>query len=87
LAGHDRYDTWASHGYNSFRMIVDTAVRIGSTDSGEIAAALRADGFRGIGTEYAFLENGKLLPDIFTIIQYNDGYWTEVFRKFREGAE
>ena len=53
---------WAVQLYDSIRMIVDTAVRIGSTDSADIAQALREDqGYSGVGGTIAFDETGRLM--------------------------
>lgn len=53
-------DTWYVQGYNAVRMIGDTAVRIGTTDPGAIAAALHEDGYAGTAQRFQFQANGKL---------------------------
>ena len=53
-------DTWYVQGYNAVRMIGDTAVRIGTTDPGAIAAALHEDGYAGTAQSFQFQANGKL---------------------------
>ena len=53
-------DLWYIQGYNAVRMIGDTAIRIGTTDAGEIAAALHADGYDGTAQVFRFTASGKL---------------------------
>lgn len=53
---------WAVQLYDSIRMIVDTAVRIGSTDSADIAQAFHDEqGYNGVGGTIAFDEEGRLM--------------------------
>ena len=53
---------WAVQLYDSIRMIVDTAVRIGSTDSVDIAQALHGEqGYSGVGGTIAFDQEGRLV--------------------------
>ena len=53
---------WAVQLYDSIRMIVDTAVRIGSTDSAQIAQALHQEpGYSGVGGTLAFDQQGRLV--------------------------
>ena len=53
---------WAVQLYDSVRMIVDTAVRIGSTDSADIAQALHDEqGYDGVGGTIAFDAEGRLI--------------------------
>ena len=65
---------WAVQLYDSIRMIVDTAVRIGSTDSADIAQA-RPDeqGYSGVGGTIAFDENGRLMGRQPRIMVSQDG--------------
>ena len=53
-------DSWYIQGYNAVRMIGDTAIRLGTTDAGEIAAALHADGYDGTAQVFRFTASGKL---------------------------
>ncbi len=53
---------WAVHAYDTVRMIADTAVAIGSTDSVKIAEALhREEGYQGVCGLVTFDENGQLV--------------------------
>lgn len=53
---------WAVQLYDSIRMVADTAVRIGSTDSDAIAQALRGEeGYTGVGGVIAFNAKGQLI--------------------------
>lgn len=53
---------WAVQLYDSMRMIADTAVRIGSTDSALIAQALRQEGgYHAVGGTLTFDEKGCLI--------------------------
>ncbi len=52
---------WAVQMYNSVRMVVDTAVKIGSNDPEDIAKALHgADGYNAVGGQIVFDAAGKL---------------------------
>lgn len=65
---------WAVQLYDSIRMIVDTAVRIGSTDSADIARALHDEqGYSGVGGTIAFDENGRLMGRQPRIMVSQDG--------------
>ncbi len=53
---------WAAHAYDTVRMIADTAVKIGSTDSVKIAAALhQEEGYQGVCGLVAFDDGGQLV--------------------------
>lgn len=65
---------WAVQLYDSVRMIVDTAVRIGSTDSGDIARALHEEtGYEGIGGTLSFDAQGRLTGRTPRIMVSQDG--------------
>ncbi len=58
-------DTWETHGYNTFRMIVDTAVKNSTNNPIRIAEIIRKSGYKGKGEEFKFDENGILIPEKF----------------------
>ncbi|MBR1442911.1 MAG: amino acid ABC transporter substrate-binding protein [Firmicutes bacterium] len=58
-------DSWSIHGYNSFRMIVDTAVEIDSNDPEKIAEHLHKNGYFGKFESYSFNNNGSLVSKEF----------------------
>ena len=65
---------WAVQLYDSVRMVVDTAVRIGSTDPEDIAQALRSEeGYEGIGGTIAFDQQGRLAGRAPRIMVSRDG--------------
>ena len=65
---------WAVQLYDSIRMIVDTAVSIGSTDSEDIAQALHGEqGYDGVGGTIAFDEAGRLIGRQPRIMVSEDG--------------
>lgn len=65
---------WAIQLYDSIRMVVDTAVRIDSTDANDIAQALRSeDGCAGLGGTLRFDETGKLVGRTPRIMVSRDG--------------
>lgn len=53
-------DSWYIQGYNTIRMIGDTAVSAGTTDPVEISAALHENGYDGIAQTVQFTADGKL---------------------------
>lgn len=71
----EEMDAWYIQGYNAIRMVGDTAVRIGTTDAGEIAAALHEDGYTGVVQSFQFTANGKLADAdrTYNVLDY-DGY-------------
>ena len=65
---------WAVQLYDSVRMVVDTAVGIGSTDPADIAQALHAEGgYDGVGGTIAFDEQGRLTGRSPWIMVSEDG--------------
>ena len=65
--------------YDSIRMIVDTAVRIGSTDSADIAQALHEEqGYNGVGGTIAFDAEGRLIGRQPKIMVSEDGMFNFV---------
>ena len=62
-------DTWETHGYNTFRMIVDTAVQNDTASSVKIAGIIRAEGYKGKGENFIFSKNGVLIPKEYTYIE------------------
>lgn len=65
---------WAVQLYDSIRMVVDTAVRIGSTDSDAIAQALREEeGYAGVGGTLYFNPRGQLVGRTPRIMVSADG--------------
>ena len=70
---------WAVQLYDSIRMIVDTAVRIGSTDSVDIAQALHGEqGYNGVGGTIAFDQEGRLIGRQPRIMVSEDGMFNFV---------
>lgn len=68
---------WAVQLYDSIRMVADTAVRIGSTDSTAIAQALRDEGgYTGVGGTIAFDGKGKLTGRTPRIMVSEDGMFS-----------
>lgn len=58
-------DIWAVQGYDMTRLIVDTAVRLNTSDPAKIAAALHDEkGYQGIGRHIAFTRGGAMVTDI-----------------------
>ncbi len=68
-------DTWETHGYNSFRMIVDTAVKNNTANPRKIAEIIHTSGYKGKGETFNFEKNGTLIPESF---EYYDGGNSEV---------
>ena len=64
---------WAVQLYDSIRMVVDTAVRAGSSDPAVIAAALRDEGYTGVGGVISFDEKGQLTGRTPRIMVSKDG--------------
>ncbi len=63
-------DTWLVHGYNNFKMIVDTAVRNETNRPEVIAEALRREKYDGILQTFSFdktgrYDNTKIAYDVF----------------------
>lgn len=68
---------YAIHGYDSIKMIVDTAVRINSTDPSLIARELHNKGFEGISGTIMFDEMGRLVAGIPKLLISKDGVFQE----------
>lgn len=65
---------WAVQLYDSIRMVVDTAVRIGSTNPDAIAQALREEkGYAGVGGILCFDVKGRLVGRTPRIMVSGDG--------------
>lgn len=56
-------DEWYFQGYNTVRMIADTAIGSGTNDPLEIAELLHENGYVGLCEEFYFQENGELRID------------------------
>ncbi len=70
---------WAVQLYDSVRMVADTAVRIGSTDPSDIAAALRQDGgYTGVSGTITFDAQGKLTGRTPRVMVSQDGAFSFV---------
>ncbi|MCC8161205.1 MAG: ABC transporter substrate-binding protein [Oscillospiraceae bacterium] len=71
-------DLWFFQAYNAVRMVADTAVKIGSADSAEIAAELHENGYTGIGSSFEFDANGTQLinPEYYGVL--NSGESTDI---------
>jgi len=86
LSFKDRYekeygnqlDTWAAHGYDAVRMVVDTAIKNQASHPEVIANALREDGHQGLAIHYSFRENGELAPGFYSIARYSDGEFEDI---------
>ncbi|MBQ6554623.1 MAG: amino acid ABC transporter substrate-binding protein [Firmicutes bacterium] len=61
-------DTWETHGYNTLRMIVDTAVQNDTTSPVKIASLIHTSGYKGKGEDFKFEKNGVLIPESFRYI-------------------
>ena len=61
-------DTWMTHGYNTFRMIVDTAVANNTSNPEKIAEIIHSKGYEGIGESFKFAKNGLLVPERYNYI-------------------
>lgn len=81
------YDTWQVHGYNTFRMIVDTAVENNTDSCEEIAAALHKNGYSGEFENFKFSENGSTVYDEFFCYGINNGYVEEYVVSSDEAEE
>lgn len=58
-------DIWTVQGYDMMRLVVDTAVETGSTDSGKLSEIFHeSKGYDGVGGNIAFLEGGALTVDV-----------------------
>lgn len=58
-------DIWSVQGYDSIRLIVDTAVKIGTTDSVKIAEAMHdKKGYNGVQGKISFDSGGALNVDV-----------------------
>ena len=62
-------DTWEIHGYNAFRMIVDTAIKNNTDDPEKISEILHREGYSGALESYRFNEKGALEAEEFTYIE------------------
>lgn len=65
-------DTWEIHGYNAFRIVVDTAIKNNTCDTSEIADNLHKDGYTGEFEKYKFDENGALIPEYFSVAKFEE---------------
>lgn len=59
-------DTWEILGYNSLRMVVDTAVNNNTTNPQKIAEILHKDGYNGKFQDFAFDEQGMFEAKEYT---------------------
>lgn len=64
------FDTWTVHGYNNFKMVVDTAVKNKTNKPKVIADVLRLEGYDGILQTFCFdksgqYNNSKIVYDVF----------------------
>jgi branched-chain amino acid transport system substrate-binding protein len=71
-------DDYALHGYDSVKMIVDTALSIDTNDSVLIAQELHNSGYDGISGTIRFDEKGNLLSKLPKILISKDGLFREV---------
>lgn len=62
-------DTWEIHGYNTFRMVVDTAIKNNTDDPVKIAEILHKFGYKGELESYKFNEDGNLDFEKFSYIE------------------
>ncbi len=76
---NDEYsDTWEIHGYNAFRMIVDTAVLNDTCDTERIASVLHEKGYIGELESYKFYKNGILKPKIYSYVRFTKDDYEEI---------
>lgn len=68
-------DTWLIHGYNNFKMIVDTAVSNETNRPEKIADALRLEGYDGILQTFSFDKNGQLDSSKIVYDVFVNGEW------------
>lgn len=71
-------DDYALQGYESIKMIVDTAVSLDTNDSALIAQELHKSGYNGITGTIRFDEKGGLLSELPKILISEDGMFREV---------
>lgn len=56
-------DTWEVHGYNAFRIVVDTAIKNNTNDTKKISDILHKDGYKGEYETFKFNEKGAFIPE------------------------
>lgn len=66
-------DTWEIHGYNSLRIIVDTAIKNNTNIPEKIAEALHKTGYVGELENFKFNEDGTLYSEIFNFVKIING--------------
>ena len=68
-------DTFTIHGYNSLRMIVDTAVKNNTVNPSLIAEHLRNEGYKGLTQTFKFNGNGMLAYEEYSFSTLKNGEW------------
>lgn len=63
-------DTWEIHGYNAFRIVVDTAIKNNTCDTNKIADSLHKDGYTGEFEKYKFDAKGALIPEYYSVTKF-----------------
>ena len=66
-------DTWFVHGYNAFRMVVDTAIAADSTKCEDISGYLYDNGYEGKFESYRFNDKGLLDTDYLVSYKRKNG--------------
>lgn len=64
-------DTWYFQGYNSIRMIADTAIQNRTADPAEIARLLHQEGYRGLMRSLTFADSGEQIEDTYYYVTFN----------------
>lgn len=77
FADEEYIDTLEIHGYNAFRMVVDTAVKNNTDNPEKIAEILHKEGYKGELESYKFNEKGALEPEKFSYIMIGKDDVTE----------
>lgn len=65
-------DTWEIHGYNTFRVVVDTAVKNDTNDPSEIAKILHNEGYNGALENFKFNDKGMLESKYCSVARFKD---------------
>jgi branched-chain amino acid transport system substrate-binding protein len=64
---------YSIQGYDSIRMVVDTAVKINSAEPVIIAAELHQNGYEGLSGVLRFDEKGRMLSGLPELFRSHDG--------------
>ncbi|MDO4299794.1 MAG: ABC transporter substrate-binding protein [Clostridia bacterium] len=70
FAEDESLDTWEIHGYNTIKMIVDTAIENDTNNPAVIAEILHKNGYDGELESYKFDEKGALISEKFSYLEF-----------------